>query len=162
MSRAYLGLGTNMGDRLDYLNKACDLLEQNKNVLSLKKSNLYETKAWGYTDQADFLNMCVEIETSLAPYDLLSICQDIENKLDRVRVIRWGPRTIDVDVLFYDDIVSDDEKLLIPHPRIKERAFVLVPLMDLNRELTIEGKTIEAYLEHLSQEERDEVKEFKL
>ena len=77
MSRAYLGLGTNMGDRLDYLNKACDLLEQNENVLSLKKSNLYETKAWGYTDQADFLNMCVEIETSLAPYDLLSICQDI-------------------------------------------------------------------------------------
>ena len=58
MSRAYLGLGTNMGDRLDYLNKACDLLEQNENVLSLKKSNLYETKAWGYTDQADFLNMC--------------------------------------------------------------------------------------------------------
>ena len=106
--------------------------------------------------------MCVEIETSLAPYDLLSICQDIENKLNRVRVIRWGPRTIDVDVLFYDDIVSDDEKLLIPHPRIKERAFVLVPLMDLNKELTIEGKTIEAYLNDLSQEERDEVKEFKL
>ena len=72
MSRAYLGLGTNMGDRLDYLNKACDLLEQNENVLSLKKSNLYETKAWGYTDQADFLNMCVEIhvwgmETSVQP-----------------------------------------------------------------------------------------------
>ena len=84
MSRAYLGLGTNMGDRLDYLNKACDLLEQNENVLSLKKSNLYETKAWGYTEQADFLNMCVEIETSLAPYDLLSICQDIENKLNRL------------------------------------------------------------------------------
>ena len=142
--------------------KACDLLDQNENVLSLKKSNLYETKAWGYTDQADFLNMCVEIETSLAPYDLLSICQDIENKLNRVRVIRWGPRTIDVDVLFYDDIVSDDEKLLIPHPRIKERAFVLVPLMDLNKELSIDGKTIGAYLNDLSQEERDEVKKFRL
>ena len=89
MSRAYLGLGTNMGDRLDYLNKACDLLEQNENVLSLKKSNLYETKAWGYTDQADFLNMCVEIETSLATYDLLSSCQEIENKLDRVRAISY-------------------------------------------------------------------------
>ena len=87
---------------------------------------------------------------------------DIENKLDRVRVIRWGPRTIDVDVLFYDDIVSDDEKLLIPHPRIKERAFVLVPLMDLNKELSIDGKTIEAYLNDLSQDERDEVKKFRL
>ena len=162
MSRAYLGLGTNMGDRLDYLNKACDLLEQNENVLSLKKSNLYETKAWGYTDQADFLNMCVEIETSLAPYDLLSICQDIENKLDRVRVIRWGPRTIDVDVLFYDDIVSDDEKLLIPHPRIKERAFVLVPLMDLNKELIIDDKNISYYLSKLNKEEIEEVKEINI
>ena len=81
---------------------------------------------------------------------------------NRVRVIRWGPRTIDVDILFYDDIVSDDEKLLIPHPRIKERAFVLVPLMDLNKELSIDGKTIGAYLNDLSQEERDEVKEFRL
>ena len=106
--------------------------------------------------------MCVEIETNLAPYDLLSLCQEIENKLDRVRVIRWGPRTIDIDVLFYNDVVSTEEKLLIPHPRIKERAFVLVPLMDLNKELSIEGKTIEAYLNELSQEERDEVNKFRL
>ena len=162
MNRAYLGLGTNMGDRLDYLNKACDLLEQNENIISLKKSNLYETKAWGYTEQADFLNMCVEIETNLAPYDLLSLCQEIENKLDRVRVIRWGPRTIDVDILFYDDIVSDDEKLLIPHPRIKERAFVLVPLMDLNKELIIDDKNISYYLSKLNKEEIEEVKEINI
>ena len=162
MNRAYLGLGTNMGDRLDYLNKTCDLLSQNENIISLKKSNLYETKAWGYTEQADFLNMCVEIETNLAPYDLLSLCQEIENKLDRVRVIRWGPRTIDIDVLFYNDVVSTEEKLLIPHPRIKERAFVLVPLMDLNKELSIEGKTIEYHLSNLTDDEKDEVKEFRL
>ena len=106
--------------------------------------------------------MCVEIETNLAPYDLLSLCQEIENKLDRVRVIRWGPRTIDIDVLFYNDVVSTEEKLLIPHPRIKERAFVLVPLMDLNKELTIEGETIKYHLGNLSESERDEVKEFRL
>lgn len=161
MSRAYLGLGTNMGDRLDYLMKACKMLEESEYITSIKKSNLYETKAWGYTDQADFLNMCVEIETSLPPYELLNLCQDIENKLDRVRVIRWGPRTIDVDVLFYDDVVSLDEKLLIPHPRIKDRAFVLVPLMDLNEDLSIDGKTIKFYLDSLTDEERAEVKEFK-
>ena len=161
MSRAYLGLGTNMGDRLDYLMKACEMLEESEYITSIKKSNLYETKAWGYTDQADFLNICVEIETSLSPYELLDLCQDIENKLDRVRVIRWGPRTIDVDVLFYDDVISTDEKLLIPHPRIKDRAFVLVPLMDLNQDLTIEGKSIKFYLDNLTQKERAEVKEFK-
>ena len=162
MNRAYLGLGTNMGDRFDYLNKACDLLEQNENIISLKKSNLYETKAWGYTEQADFLNMCVEIETNLAPYDLLSLCQEIENKLDRVRVIRWGPRTIDIDVLFYNDVVSTEEKLLIPHPRIKERAFVLVPLMDLNKELIIDDKNISYYLSKLNKEEIEEVKEINI
>ncbi len=162
MSKAYLGLGTNMGDRLDYLMKACSMLQESQNITSVKKSNLYETKAWGYTEQADFLNMCVEIETNLEPYELLSLCQDIENKLDRVRVIRWGPRTIDVDVLFYDDIISTDEKLLIPHPRIKDRAFVLVPLMDLNKELSIEGKTIEAHLNNLTEDERAEVKKFKI
>lgn len=161
MSRAYLGLGTNMGDRLDYLMKACKMLEESEYITSIKKSNLYETKAWGYTDQADFLNMCVEIETILSPYELLDLCQEIENKLDRVRVIRWGPRTIDVDILFYDDVISTDEKLLIPHPRIKDRAFVLVPLMDLNQDLSIEDKSIKFYLDSLTYEERAEVKEFK-
>ena len=94
-----------MGDRLDYLNKACDLLEQNENVLSLKKSNLYETKAWGYTDQADFLNMCVEIETSLDPYDLLSICQDIENKLNRL-IEKENGNIINICVSLYDHLIQ--------------------------------------------------------
>lgn len=162
MSRAYLGLGTNMGDRLDYLNKACLILENSEHISHIKKSKLYETKAWGYTDQADFLNMCVEIDTDLNQYELLDLCQSIENELNRVRLIRWGPRTIDVDILFYDNVISDDEKLTIPHPRIKDRAFVLIPLIDLNKNLMIEGKSITEHLDNLSDDEKSEVKEFKV
>lgn len=160
MNKSYLGLGTNMGDRLGYLTSACNILEQNEFIKIIKKSKLYETKAWGYTEQADFLNMCIEIETSLEPYELLEACQDVEAKLDRERIIRWGPRTIDVDILFFNDIILDDKNLLIPHPRIKDRAFVLIPLMDLNSKLHMEGKTIEEYLNSLTNEERGEVKEF--
>ncbi|MEF9991400.1 MAG: 2-amino-4-hydroxy-6-hydroxymethyldihydropteridine diphosphokinase [Romboutsia sp.] len=160
MSKAYLGLGTNIGEREAYLKNACDIIENSKNIKIIKKSKIYETKAWGYTDQNDFLNMCIEIETSLNEYGLLDICHDVENKLDRKRVIRWGPRTIDIDILFFNDIISDKEKLIIPHPRIKERAFVLIPLIDLNKSLLIDTESIEIHLNSLTDEERQEVKEF--
>ncbi|WP_042275179.1 2-amino-4-hydroxy-6-hydroxymethyldihydropteridine diphosphokinase [[Clostridium] dakarense] len=160
MNKAYLGLGTNMGDRLDYINSACEILSNNNNIKITNKSKLYETKAWGYTDQADFLNLCLEIETSLDKYELLKICQDVEQKLNRERIIRWGPRTIDVDILFFNDIILNNENLSLPHPRISERAFVLIPLMDLNQSLLIKGKVISEYLNSLTNEERDEVKEY--
>ena len=136
MNKAYLGIGTNRGDRFDNL-----------------------SKPWGYTEQADFLNMCVEIETEVDPYELLEYCQEIERELHRERIVHWGPRTIDVDVLFFNDVVSTDERLTIPHPRIQDRAFVLIPLMDLNEELIINEKTIKEHLNLLSAEEREEVKE---
>lgn len=160
MNKAYLGLGTNMGDRFEYLLSACKLIDENKNIKITNKSKIYETKAWGYTDQADFLNMCIEVETELNEYDLLKACEQVEEKLNRERIIRWGPRTIDVDILFYNDIILDDEKLLIPHPRISERAFVLIPLMDLNTNLVIKNKTIDVYLNSLSSDERGQVKEY--
>lgn len=160
MNISYLGLGTNMGDRLDYLLKACELIDNNKDIYISKKSKIYETKAWGYTDQADFLNLCIEIKTSLNEYELLNICQEVEQKLNRKRIIRWGPRTIDVDILFFNDKISDDEKLTLPHPRIQDRAFVLIPLLDLNNKLFINGKTIDIYLNSLTKDQRDEVKEF--
>ena len=160
MNKAYLGLGTNMGDRLEYLNSACILLSEYENINITKKSKIYETKAWGYTDQADFLNMCLEINTSLDEFQLLEICGQVEQKLDRKRIIRWGPRTIDVDILFFNDIILNNEKLSIPHPRISERAFVLIPLMDLNTNLVIKNKTIDVYLNSLSSEERGQVKEY--
>ena len=160
MNKAYLGLGTNMGDRLEYLNSACTLLSQHENINITNKSKIYETKAWGYTDQADFLNMCLEIETNLDEFQLLEVCGQVEQKLNRERIIRWGPRTIDVDILFFNDIILNNEKLSIPHPRISERAFVLIPLMDLNTNLVIKNKTIDVYLNSLSSEERGQVKEY--
>lgn len=160
MNKAYLGLGTNMGDRLDYINSACKILSNNNSIEITNKSKLYETKAWGYTDQADFFNLCLEIETSLDEYGLLKACQDVEQKLNRERIIRWGPRTIDVDILFFNDIILNNENLSLPHPRISERAFVLIPLMDLNQNLLIKGKVISEHLNSLTNEERDEVKEY--
>lgn len=160
MNKAYLGLGTNIGDRLEYLNKACELLEDNEQIKISKKSKIYETKAWGYTQQADFLNMCIELETSLSPKELLLVCQKVEEILHRKRIIRWGPRTIDVDILFFNDIILNDEQLTIPHPRIQERAFVLIPLLDINNNLYIRGKSISMYFNMLTDEERQEVKEF--
>ena len=160
MNKAYLGLGTNMGDRENYLKSAINLLNDNENIIVNNKSKIYETKAWGYTKQDDFLNICIEIKTSFNEYELLKICQEIELKLNRERIIRWGPRTIDIDILFFNDITLDDEKLYIPHPRISERAFVLIPLMDINQNLSIKGKVIGEYLNSLTNDEREEVKEY--
>ena len=159
MNKAYLGLGTNIGDREGYLRQACEILQKHTQINILKISKVYETKAWGYTEQDDFFNICVEIETTLCPLELLEVCHLIEEKLNRVRVIRWGPRNIDVDILFFNNIISENESLTLPHPRIKERAFVLIPLMDLNESLIINDKSISYYLSKLSKEEIEEVKE---
>lgn len=160
MYRAYLGLGTNMGDREGYLIEACKIINSNPKINILNESKIYETKAWGYTEQDDFLNMCLEVQTILTPKQMLEVCADVELKLDRVRDIRWGPRTIDVDILFYANEIINEENLIVPHPKIKERAFVLIPLMELNKDLEIEGKKISYYLEQLSDEEKKEVKEY--
>lgn len=160
MNKVYLGLGTNIGDRLNYLKQAISKLQFNKDIKITKKSKLYETKAWGYTEQDDFLNMCIEIETNLSPIELLNECQKVELELNRERKIRWGPRTIDIDILFFNDIILQEEKLEIPHPRIKERAFVLIPLLDISNNLKINDVHINEYLESLTAEEREEVKEF--
>lgn len=160
MNKAYLGLGTNIGDRLGYLNKAYEILNNKEEINIIKKSKIYETKAWGFTEQADFLNMCIEIDTSLCEYELLRVCQDVEYELNRKRIIKWGPRTIDVDILFFNDIILNDEELTIPHPRIQDRAFVLIPLLDLQKNLYIKNKDINTYLNLLDDEERQDVKEF--
>lgn len=162
MNRVYLGLGTNMGDRQAYLKEACKILNKHEKINILKISKTYETKAWGYKEQDDFLNICVQLDTELEPMQLLEVCQKIEEELNRIRTIRWGPRTIDIDILFFNNIISKDEKLILPHPRIKERAFVIIPLMDLNSNLFIEDKSIAYYFSKLSEEETNEVKEIKM
>ena len=143
MVKAFLSLGSNMGDRLEYLSKAIDKIAQIQGCNILNKSRVYETEPWGYENQEAFLNLCISIETSLSPYELLESLQTIELELDRVRKIHWGPRTIDIDILLFDDIICEDDKLTIPHPRMRERAFVLIPLYDIKKNLIIDGIKLE-------------------
>ena len=131
MNTAYISIGSNIGDRLHHLQEAIRGLHSHQRIEVTKVSSIYETAPVGYTNQADFLNLAVCVETSLDPYELLASCQDIENGLGRVRQIRWGPRTVDLDILLYNNDNIEAENLLVPHPRMGERAFVLVPLLEI-------------------------------
>ena len=128
---AYIGLGSNLGDRQQYLTNAIELLGKTEYITVNIISKVYETKPVGYIDQPDFLNCVVEISTTLSPYELLDICMNIENDLERKRIIKWGPRTVDLDVLFYGDLVMEEERLTVPHPLLHERGFVLLPMRDI-------------------------------
>ena len=131
MAKVYLGLGSNKGDRLEFLqsalNEAAKLHETSVRAIS----SVYETEPVGKKDQAEFLNAVAEIETSLAPYDLLRKLKRIEKDLGRKDWIRWGPREIDIDILYYDDVVLKDVSIQIPHREIANRRFVLIPLSEL-------------------------------
>lgn len=129
MSTVTLALGTNLGDRLSNLRTAVSALAPAVTVLA--QSPVYETPPWGVTDQPAFLNMVVKGETHQTPQELLKYLKTLETTLGRLPSVRYGPRLIDVDILFYDDLVLDTPELTIPHPRLHERAFVLVPLADL-------------------------------
>lgn len=131
MARVYLGLGSNIGDRKAYLRQAIEQLEKDNQILITKVSPLYETVAVGNLNQRNFYNLVVEAKTNLSPYHLLSHCQGVEEKLARKREIKWGPRTIDIDILLYDDEEIKNETLKIPHPEMTRRAFVLRPLIDI-------------------------------
>jgi len=125
----YIALGTNLGDRLANLHAALRSLPPAVTVTD--ESHVYETPPWGYEDQPAFLNMVVKAETDLEPESLLEYLKQLEMELGREQNFRWGPRLIDLDILFYDDRVLDSPPLVIPHPRLHERAFVLVPLADV-------------------------------
>jgi len=142
MEIVYLGLGTNLGDREENLKQAIDLIKDFSKTNLLEISKVYETEPWGYNKQDSFLNLCLKLETGLSPQELLENCQLVEAKLKRKRLVKWGPRTIDVDILLYGDLDMQTDDLIIPHPRIVERAFVLIPLADLDEDLIIGGKSI--------------------
>ena len=133
MPTVYLALGTNLGDRIANLRAALDALAPDVRIVS--RSHVYETLAWGYTDQPAFLNMVIQGETALSPAALLARLKQLEASLGRTPSFRWGPRTIDIDILFYDQLILDGPELGIPHPRLQERAFVLVPLADIAPDL---------------------------
>ena len=125
----YLALGTNLGDRLANLEQARLALEAQVHLRTC--SPIYETPPWGYLDQPSFLNQVVKGETDLSPHDLLATLQRLETELGRRPSLRNGPRLIDLDILFYDDLLLETPTLTIPHPRLPGRGFVLVPLADI-------------------------------
>ena len=142
MKTAYLGLGTNLGERLSNLSAALWELAADPAIKVMRGSSVYETKPVGLLDQPDFLNMVVAVETTHSPGVLLDYCLWIETRLGRERRERWGPRLIDLDVLLYDDLVFQNDRLVLPHPRMLERSFVLTPLAEISPELTLNGTAV--------------------
>ena len=146
----FLSLGSNLGDRLNNLQNAIRCLPPK--VQPLSQSRFYETDPWGYTDQPAFLNIVIKANTELAPKKLLAFLKNMEVVLGREETFRYGPRVIDLDILFYDDLVLDSPDLTIPHPRLTERAFVLFPLAELAPDLVhpIIKKTIRQLMSSIS------------
>lgn len=146
MPFVYLALGTNLGDRSANLRAAVAALPPKVEVSN--ESRIYETPPWGFENQPAFLNMAIKGRTNLEPQSLLRHLKELEVQLGREQSFRWGPRLIDIDILFYDDLVVDTLSLVIPHPRLQERAFVLVPLADLAPDLVhpILEKTVKEML----------------
>ncbi|HED06551.1 MAG TPA: 2-amino-4-hydroxy-6-hydroxymethyldihydropteridine diphosphokinase [Ignavibacteria bacterium] len=127
----YIGIGTNKGEKLENINAAISLIVRIPSTGLLSQSSIYETKPYGYLEQGNFLNLAIKIKTGLAIKSLLKELQSIEQKLGRIKTIKWGPRIIDLDILFYNDEIISEEEIKIPHPGIAERDFVLVPLKEI-------------------------------
>lgn len=151
MHVATLGLGGNIGDPVAAMAAVIDRLAAAENIALLAVSKLYRTPPWGKLDQPDFYNACIKIETSLTPIDLLDFGLALESELKRERIERWGPRTIDIDVLTYNDQKIECERLILPHPRMHDRAFVLMPLKDVAADLVIQGKPVDHWLTSVDQ-----------
>lgn len=149
MPLTYIAIGSNLKDRFANLQKAVGFLS--KTLKNLRASEVYETVPWGYLEQPMYLNQIIEAETDLSPYDLHQLLKDIEIAMGREPTFKYGPRIIDLDILFYDEIVLDDPVLTIPHPQISERAFVLVPLATLapNLRHPVSGFTVEQMLSNV-------------
>ena len=131
MTLAHLGLGSNLGDRLAHLQGAVDGLAATVGTAVVAVSSVYETEPVGGPVQDDFLNAVVAVETDLDAFELLAVCQRLEEQASRVRAERWGPRTLDVDILLFGDACIQTDQLVVPHPRIAARAFVTVPLVEI-------------------------------
>lgn len=130
-NKVYLSLGSNIGNRQKYIENAIELIGKTEGIKILKKSGLYETSPVGYVEQNLFLNTVIKIETDFSAREILKIINKIENELDRKREIRWGPRTIDIDILIFSDKKIDEMDLIIPHKEMLNRLFVLVPLIEI-------------------------------
>lgn len=142
VARAAIGLGGNMGDVAGAFVAAIAALNARTDCRVVARSSVWRTPPWGKTDQPDFLNMCALLDTTLAPHALLDVCLALETDAGRVRFERWGPRVLDIDLLAYGDLTVSDERLVVPHPRMFERAFVLAPLAEIAPALLIGEQTV--------------------
>ena len=151
MTTIYIGIGSNLGSREENCKKAINLLEE-KGIKVLKLSSIIETEPWGVEEQPKFKNMAVEAKTDLAPNELLKLLKETETEMGRGHSTRWGPRVIDLDILFYDDLVIRTEDLEIPHPGIQDREFVLKPLAEIapDKMHPVLQKSIKMLLEEIS------------
>lgn len=139
LTRAYLSLGSNLGNRIENINQAIERISAIHGVRLVNVSAYYETSPVGYLDQPDFVNCAVGIEADISPGQLLKSTMEIENEMGRMRSIRWGPRVIDIDILLYGEIKICHDNLVIPHPRMTERGFVMVPLAEIAPDIQILG-----------------------
>ncbi|TKC13920.1 2-amino-4-hydroxy-6-hydroxymethyldihydropteridine diphosphokinase [Robertmurraya kyonggiensis] len=155
MNRAFLAIGTNIGDRYQNIDDCLTLLHEHPHIELVRASSIYETDPVGYTEQDPFLNMVIEVKTALAPSELLDSCLEIEHSLGRKRIIRWGPRVIDLDILLYNQENIETDKLFVPHPRMQERAFVLIPLLEIspNEKLPRTNQPLRKCLDKISDRE---------
>lgn len=152
MSTAYISIGSNLGDRLGYIREAIAKMEQSQKIEIRRASSVYETEPVGHKEQPCFLNAVLELKTTLEPLNLLEHLSGVENQMGRERDQAWGPRNIDLDLLLYDDVVINSDRLTLPHPRVHQRRFVLVPLAEIAPKVVHPSlkKTVEKLLEELS------------
>lgn len=153
MPKAYLGIGGNLGKVKENIEEALKLLQEGNSLKLQKISSYYETAPVGYEQQAWFLNIVAEIETQMTPYELLALCNKVEHLLKRERLIKWGPRTIDIDILLYEGFESNEEKLIVPHPRMQERAFVMMPLLEIAPDLYMKGQSLKKIVHNINNQE---------
>lgn len=145
--RAYLALGSNLGDRMNYLREAVRRLDDVSGIRVLEKAKIYETDPYGDVPQDNFLNSAIAIETTLEPLILLEKIHEVEASLNRERLIHWGPRTIDIDILYMDEIEMNEAVLTIPHKELTKRSFVLIPLADVFKKDNLLGQPIKRWIE---------------
>ena len=137
-----IAFGSNLGDKTGNIDQAIELLGQGGDIRVVRRSRNFATDPWGKLDQDWFVNACIAVATKLSPRELLVRCKDIERRMGRVATEKWGPRVIDLDLLIYRDNVLREPDLVLPHPHMAERAFVLAPLMDIAPDIIVQGKSV--------------------
>lgn len=150
--RVFISIGSNLGDRIANCRNAVRRIAAGSTMTLIKESSLYETEPWGVTGQGPFINSAIEVDTMLEPLELFAFLKSIESEMGRAKSERWGPRVIDLDIIFYGDKIVTGESLTIPHPSVRERAFVLVPLNEIAPDFIdpVTGKRVSGLLKELS------------